>query len=243
MQTQPEHGSRGLRDGIGTLNEFSLHADLIAYLSKPGDRLEAEIEGYYADILRGNQIIEVQTRNLGSLRKKIAAFSPHYQVTIAHPVPRIKWIVRMNEEREVVGRRKSPKRGRVEEIFTELVRAWKLLDPPNVSLQVLLIDAEEIWLDDGQGSWRRKGWSISERRLLGVHSVVTFNTGKDFLGLLPRSLPEPFTNNQFAAESGIRAGLAGKITYTLRKMDIIELVGKNGNQHLFEIKKDLVNHG
>jgi hypothetical protein len=243
MAPQPDDSNNGHRDGIGTLNEFSLHADLIAALAKPGDQLEAEIEGYYADILRGDQIIEVQTRNLGSLRKKIAAFSPHYQVTIVHPVAQTKWIVRKNVEGAVVSRRKSPKHGRVEEIFTELVRAWGLLDPPTVSLQVPIIDAEEVWLDDGQGSWRRKHWSISERHLLEVHFSETFTTGKDFLKLLPQSLPEPFTNKQLSAELGIRAGLAGKITYTLRKMHILEFVGKTGNQHLFTIKKEIVNHG
>ena len=59
------------RSGIGTLNEFSLHADIIHHLSQPGDILEAELEGYFIDILRGDQIIEVQTANLAKLKPKI----------------------------------------------------------------------------------------------------------------------------------------------------------------------------
>jgi hypothetical protein len=236
--TPDNEKSNGDRGGIGTLNEHSLHADLIQYLTQPGDQLEADVGGYLADILRGETIIEVQTRNLSSLKKKIAAISKTYQVQIIHPVNQNKWITRKDKNGEPVSRRKSPKRGRVEEIFTELVRSWTLINSPNVSLTVLLIDAEEVWLDDGQGSWRRKYWSISERHLLKVHRTITFNTNHDFLQLLPANLPKPFTNKELAGKLGIRTSLAGKITYALRKMDVLHLVSKKGNQYQFEIKKD-----
>ena len=226
------------RSGIGTLNEFSLHADLIAHFAQPGDLLEADVDGYLADILRKDQIIEVQTRNLAALKKKVAAFAQNYQVTIIHPVTHTKWIVRKNPDGEITSRRKSPKRGRVEEIFTELVRAWSLIESPSVSLQVPLIEAEEVWLDDGQGSWRRKYWSISERHLLGIKSANTFHSSRDFLKLLPPSLPIRFTNKQLAEELGVRRSLAGKITYTFKKINLVELVDKLGNQHVFEIKKE-----
>jgi hypothetical protein len=236
--TSRKHKSKDHRNGIGTLNEHSLHADLIQHLAQPGDQLEADVDGYLADILRGEEIIEVQTRNLTSLKKKISAFSENYQVEIIHPVTQNKWIVRKNSDGEIVNLRKSPKRGRVEDIFTELVYAWNLIDSPNVSLIIYFIDAEEVWLDDGQGSWRRKYWSISERHLLKVNKTIKFNTNRDFLQLIPATLPQPFTNKELAAKLGIRTRLAGKITYALRKMDVLHLVSKKGNQYQFEIKKD-----
>lgn len=226
------------RSGIGTFNEHSLHADLIHYLARPGDQLEADIGGYLADILRGEKIIEVQTSSLASLKKKIAAISETFQVEIVHPITHQKWIVRKDSRGETISRRKSPKRGRVEEIFTELVRAWNLIESPNVSLTVLFIDADEVWLDDGQGSWRRRYWSIAERHLLGVNRSITFHTNQDLLQLLPENLPQPFTNRQLASELGIRTNLAGKITYALRKMEALHLVGKTGNQHQYQIEKE-----
>jgi hypothetical protein len=236
--TNSKRNSNEQRNGIGTLNEHSLHADLIQHLARAGDQLEADVGGYLADILRGDKIIEVQTRSLSSLKKKIGAFSENYLVEIVHPITQNKWIVRKNNEGDIVSRRKSPKRGRVEEVFTELVRAWGLIASPNVSLTVYFIDAEEVWLDDGQGSWRRKYWSISERHLLKVHNTITFNSNRDFLQLIPPTLPKPFTNKELAAKLDIRTSLAGKITYALRKMEVLYLVGKKGNQYQFEIKKD-----
>lgn len=236
--TSSKHQTKEQRNGIGTLNEHSLHADLIQHLAQPGDQLEADVGGYLADILRGQKIIEVQTRNLTNLKKKTSAFSENYQVEIIHPVTQNKWIVRKNSEGEIVNRRKSPKRGRIEDIFTELVHAWNLIDSPNISLTIYFIDAEEVWLDDGQGSWRRKYWSISERHLLKIHKTITFDSNRDFLQLIPTTLPQPFTNKELAAKLGIRTRLAGKITYALRKMDVLHLVSKKGNQYQFEMKKD-----
>jgi hypothetical protein len=238
----PPSNTEEPRGGIGTLNEFSLHAGLIKALSQAGDLLEADVGGFLADILRDTDIIEVQTRNLSSLKKKIAAFAPEHRMTIVHPVTQNKWIVRKNADGEIVSRRRSPKHGRIEEIFTELVRAWDLIDSPNVSLEIVFIDADEVWLDDGQGSWRRKYWSISERHLLKIHRSETFHHPRDFLILLPESLPAQFTNKQLAAQLGIRARLAGKITYTLRKMEVIQIVGKTGNQNIFQIIKDNKDH-
>lgn len=227
-----------LRSGIGTLNEHSLHADLIAQLTQDGDLVEAEVEGYVADILRNQFIIEVQTRQLASLKKKIAAFSKNYQVEIIHPITEIKWIVRKNKEGEIINRRKSPKRGRVEDIFTELVRAWNLIDSQKVKLTLLFIEAEEVWLDDGRGSWRRKYWSISERHLLKINRKLSFQDPGEFVRLLPPTLEQPFTNKQLASQLGIQSSLAGKITYALRKMDVIKFVSKTGNEYQFLINKD-----
>jgi hypothetical protein len=226
------------RSGIGTLNEHSLHADLIKALAQSGDQLEAEVNGYLADILRGDTIIEVQTRQLASLKRKIAVFSKEYQVEIIHPITENKWIIRKNAEGELVSRRKSPKHGRVEDIFTELVRAWNLIDSPRVKLTLLLIDAEEVWLDNGLGSWRRKHWSISERHLVKINQKQTFKSNRDLIKLIPPKIEQPFTNKQLAAELGIRTNLAGKITYTLRKMEVLKFVSKLGNQYQFEITKD-----
>ena len=228
----------GQRSGIGTLNEHSLHADLIQSLTQKGDMVEADVEGYVADILRIDAIIEVQTRQLASLKKKIAAFSENYQVEIIHPITENKWIVRKDLAGETVSRRKSPKRGRVEDIFKELVRARNLIDSTNVSLTILFIDAEEVWLDDGKGSWRRKHWSISERHLVKINHQLNFNSNHDFVNLIPSTIEQPFTNKQLAAQLGIRTNLAGKITYTLRKMEVINFVSKTGNQYQFEINKD-----
>lgn len=222
------------RSGIGTLNEFSLHAEIIQKLAREGDVLEAELEGYFIDILRGNQIIEVQTRNLGKLVKKAHALAGTYQVEIVYPIAELKYIVRHSAEGEPVSRRKSPKKGRVVDVFNEIVNATTLISPENVVLTVLLIETDEIWKDDGHGSWRRQGWSISERRLVNILGKRRFSQPEDLLVLLPDALPSPFTNAQLAQMLNVRGRLAGKITYTLRKMGVLSVVGRQGRAYLFD---------
>lgn len=223
------------RSGIGTLNEFSLHSDIIHHLAQPEDALEAELEGYFIDILRGEKIIEVQTSNLAQLKPKIKKLQDKHPLEIVFPIQAKKYIVRKNAEGEIVSRRKSPKTGRIVDVFDQMVHAPKLIDHKNVTLTVLLIDAEEVWRDDGQGSWRRKFWSISERHLLKVVAEKQLNTNQDFLDLLPKTLASPFTNKQLAKQLRVRARLARKITYTLRKMELLEIVGKEGKAHLMSI--------
>jgi len=227
--------STDTRSGIGTLNENSLHAEIINSISQPGDQLEAEVEGYYIDILRENKAIEVQTRNIGKIAKKVLKLAEIIPVEIIFPIQKLKFITKMSSDGKRLGQRKSPKQGRMTDLFDELVRASNIFDHPSVSFTVLMIEAEEIWKDDGLGSWRRKGWSISERKLIKIFSAQTFHTPEDLLSLLPRSLPSPFTNRQLAEGLRIQPRSAGKITYTLRKMKVLEQVGKHGNSYLFEI--------
>ncbi|MFZ0548807.1 MAG: hypothetical protein WAM60_25380, partial [Candidatus Promineifilaceae bacterium] len=134
-----------------------------------------------------------------------------------------------------VSRRKSPKRGRIEEIFVELVRLPRLVTHPNFSLKALMSQEEVIWRDDGEGSWRRKGWSVADRLLLDVLSFRDFKETADYLALLPDSLAYPFTNSDLVSKLKIRANVAQKMTYCLRKMELIEVVGKRGRSHLHDI--------
>jgi hypothetical protein len=56
-------------------------------------------------------------------------------------------------------RRKSPKRGRLEDLFWELVSIPQLLSNPNFSLEVLMIRGEEVRRYEGKRAWRRRGWA------------------------------------------------------------------------------------
>lgn len=227
------------RNGIGTLNEHSLHSDLIRYLSRPTDQLEMQVDGFVIDIIRGNQAIEVQTKNLSKLIKKIKKINQNYDVLIYYPIFSKKWIVRKDQELNVISRRKSPKHGRVEDIFFELARSSNLLTLPRVFISILLIQGEEVWSDDGLGSWRRKHWSIIERHLINVDSIHTFTQPADWIKLLPRSLPNPFSNKILAKQTGITTGLAGKITYTFRKIGLLEIVHTEGREYYFRVSEGI----
>ena len=219
---------------IGILRETSLHADLKEWLARPGDRLEAVVEEYVIDIVRDHLLIEVQTGNFSALKSKLHALLPAYQIQVVYPVAAHKWIKRVTEEGEQVARRRSPKKGQLFDLFDELVRLPELMKHPNLSLTVILIHKEEIWCDDGQGSWRRKGWSIIDHRLLEVVEQRTFVEPQALLTLLPDHLPEPFTNRELAETAGIRPRLAQRMTYSLRQMDLLVVSGKRGRAYLHQ---------
>jgi hypothetical protein len=219
---------------IGLLQESSLHAALKTWYARPGDRFEVPVDGFVVDIVRDGLLIEIQTRNFSALKAKLNRLVERYRVRLLYPVAREKWIIRMDAGgKKQISRRKSPRRGTVEHLFLELVRIPALASHPNLSLEVLLTREEELWQDDGRGSWRRKGWSIADRRLVEVVGSIPLNGPEDFRALLPATLPRPFTTGDLALAIGQPTYLAGKMAYCLRQMGAIEIAGKRGRSWLY----------
>jgi hypothetical protein len=222
---------------IGTLQESSLHAALKQWYAGPGDLLETPLAGYFIDIRRQDVLIEIQTRNFSAIRKKLAALLDEYKLRLVYPVAQVKWVIRTDIRGEkVLSRRKSPKKGRFEEAFYELVRIPDMILNPHFSLEILLIEVEEFWRPDGQGSWRRKHWSIADRRLVRVISSRIFEQAEDLLALLPSDLPGTFTTKELSFALGKPYSLGGKMAYCLRQMGMIEVTGKRGNAYLYSIR-------
>jgi hypothetical protein len=221
-------------NGIGTLQETSLHASLKRWYSQPGDSLEVVVDGFVIDIVRENLLIEIQTRNFSAIKRKLKQLVEKYPLRLVHPISLEKWIVNVAEDKvSVVRRRKSPRHAHLEDLFTELVRLPELAAHNNFSLEALLIREEELRRKDGRGSWRRKGWSIYDRRLLEVVDRHVFLSPTDFSALLPVGLPPAFTSADLARGLGKPLYLAQKMAYCLRKMDAIQITGKVGNSLIY----------
>jgi hypothetical protein len=221
---------------IGTLGEKSLHSALKKWYARPKDRIEVEVEGYHIDIKRRNLLIEIQTTNFHSLRRKLATLMEKHPVRLVFPIAQEKWIVRMAKDMKTrIGRRKSPKKGNVFHLFDELVYIPGLITHPNFSLETLLIQEEEVRCDDGTGSWRRNGLRIADHRLIDVLSQHTFRDTSDFLALIPADLPEPFSTKDLAESIEQPRRIAQQVAYCLRHMGAIALVGKNRNALLYSV--------
>ena len=221
---------------IGTLRESSLHAALKRWYARPGDRFEQPLAGWVIDLVRpgesGDLLIEFQTGNFAGLRPKLRALAA-YPLRLVHPVAARREIVRVSADGEILSRRQSPRHGRVEHVFEELIYIPEDLLRPNFALEVLLIEEEQHWQDDGRGSWRRGHWSVAERHLSGVQQSRTFASADDYLALLPPGLPRPFSNRDLSGALHIPAVLAGKMTYTLRAAGLLAAAGKRGREGLF----------
>lgn len=225
---------------IGTLRESSLHAALKDWYSRPGDRFEVEVDRSIIDIVRGDTLIEIQTRNFMGIKHKLHRLTDHHTVRLAYPIAREKWIVRLDVDHETqISRRKSPKRGRIDQLFMELVNIASLLKHPNLSLEVLFIREDEVWTKaDGRRrrSWRNRGWTRYDRRLIEVVESRVFATPHDFVALLPEGLPARFTNHELSHALSQPTYLAERMSYCLRQMGVLDVVGKRGRAFLFQLR-------
>jgi hypothetical protein len=225
-----------LSPGIGTRNEKSLHAALKQWYARPGDQLEAKVGGFIIDIVRGDQLIEIQTQNLAAIQRKLQALLEHHPVRLVYPIAKEKWIGRTTRSgKKIIGRRKSPKVGQLSDLFGELVSIPELINRKNFALEVVLVQEEEIRRVDGRGSWRRRGQSIHDHKLLQVLETVTFEKREDMLRFLPGDLDQPFSNHDLAQRTGNSIYAVRQMTYCLKKMGVLEQVGKRGNTLLFRI--------
>lgn len=219
---------------IGTLNEKSLHADLKTYLAQPGDRFEVLVDGYVIDIVRGEILIEIQTGNFASIKSKILDLITRHPLHLVYPIAREKWIVKHpTAETPRWTRRKSPKQGQLTEVFKELVTFPEIFCEPNFSLDLLLIQEEEVRRYVGKRRWRSRGWATEERGLLQVLEHHHFKGPKSLHRLLPEDLPDPFTTLEISEMMGEPRRLAQQAAYCLRKLGIIQQVGKRGRAHLY----------
>jgi len=225
--------------GIGTMQERSLHASLKDWYARPDDRLEVHVDGFWVDIVRGDLLIEIQTRNFSSAKRKLAALTTDHRVRLVYPIAREKWIIRLAENGlDRLGRRKSPKRGSLMHVFEELVSIPELMARPNFSLEVLLIREEEVRRKQPGGRWRRKGWGTYDRKLIDVVGRVVLDSPSDICGLLPDGLPDPFTSRELAGALGESRRLAQKTAYCLRRMGAAEVAGKRGNALLYTTRRE-----
>jgi hypothetical protein len=224
-----------IKFNIGRLQETSLHVSLKDWYANPGDQLEQYVDGYVIDILREGTLIEIQTRNFSAIKPKLSRLIEQHKVHLVYPIAQKKWIIRVEKDGRLIRRRKSPKQGCFEDLFVELVRIPKMVAHPNFTLEVLLTWEEEIWRKDDQGSWRRKGWSIADRRLIEVVEQCQFDSPDKFRAFLPQGLPTPFTTSDLAKVINKPVFLAQKMTYCLRNMDVIERIGKQGNAWLYKV--------
>jgi hypothetical protein len=223
------------RPHIGTLREGHLHAALKQYYAQPGDLLETPVAGFVADIVRGDLVIEIQTANFSPLKRKLPRLLETYRLRLVHPIAVEKWIVRTDAAGRAVSRRKSPRRGCLEHLFLELVSVPELAAHPNFSLEVALVREEErrAPATRTRRHWR-KDWRTVDRVLLEVMDFEVFESPADYAHrFLPADLPQSFTSRELAHALGQPDYLGHKATYCLRKMGLLEEVGRRGRAKLW----------
>lgn len=222
--------------GIGTLRESSLHESLKRWYSQPMDEVEKLVDGYTVDLFRDGSCIEIQTNHIYMLKRKVTELLKNFKVQVVYPIPQERYIIRIDNKSSIaISRRKSPKRGSFLGVFNELVYIPSLVVQPNFSIEVVLIREELVLFDDGKGSWRRRGWSILDRRLINIVSSEVFLQVSDYLKFLPERLPARFSVSDLADKIGCSTSLARKMAYCMRKTGLLEITGKIGRAYQYKV--------
>lgn len=222
---------------IGIENESSLHHLLkLKYAGKNGET-EARVEDFICDVkTESGEIIEVQTSSFAPLKKKIKALSKKYKVRIIHPIVVQKHIILYGEDGTLIRKRKSPKKENVWNLFDSLVHAPEIVFCRNVKIELVFVDILERRVDNGAGSWRRRGVSIDDKICSALHGIVPLSRKKDYELFIPFKKNEDFTAACLADKAGIDRALARKCVYTLCKAGFIKQTGKKQRAHLYRLK-------
>jgi hypothetical protein len=213
--------------GIGSLNEKPLHSGLKSFYRQDGDLVEEPLDGFVVDLVRGGLLIEIQTRGFSAMRKKFDRLLDDHPMKLVHPVAAEKWIVKLDESGTESSRRRSPKRGIPADVCEELVSFPSLLSHPNFTLEIALVEEEEVRTPDAGRGWRRGGFVIHERRLVEVRDRIQLRSPEDLLALLPDGLPDPFTTADLARGLGRSRHVAQEVGYCLRVSGAVSTVGRD----------------
>ena len=197
--------------GIGMLGEKALHSALKYYYEPDASCHEREAFGFVADIKNSEGITEIQTRNLFSMKRKLGVYLENTPVTLVHPVIHRRTLIYMDPDTGELSRpRLSPKKGRVEDAYSELVHIREAVGSNNLVIVIPLVDAEEYRIREAGKRRRRGGNADLKFELLPTRliSETVIACPEDHLRLLPEALKRegrllPFTVGELSKTAGL----------------------------------------
>ena len=223
--------------------ETSLHRDLKALYATGQSRQEVPLDDYRIDVVTGGgRLVEIQHGSLASIRDKIRKLVDGHSVLVVKPIVARKVLVKQDAKGgKVIGRRLSPKRGTILNVFDELVYFTRVFPHRRLTLEVPLVEIEE-WRYPGHGRRRRRrenDFMVEDQRLVGIGEVHRLRSALDLSRLVCEHLvsgplPRPFDTGDLAASLEVRRWIAQRIAYCLRKIGSIRQTGKSGNSCLYE---------
>jgi hypothetical protein len=220
---------------IGTEKESSLHKALKFRYTGPEGRIETPVGNYVCDgTTGGGELIEVQTGSFGPLKEKVKALAKKDKVRIIYPVIIQKFIELYDSRGNLLYKRKSPRKGSIWDLFKGLLYAPELAVTPNVTIELVLVDLLERRIDDGGGSWRRKGIRIDDKILAAWRQAIPLEGIRDYYQFIPFDKKTAFTTRDLAKTGKINASLARKCLYVLTKLELVKRVGKQGNSIVYK---------
>lgn len=195
-------------ENIGTYKEKRLHQILKKFIEDDEACHEIPIGAYVADILRGDEIVEVQTGSFYPMREKIRYYleETEFSVNIVRPLPYIKWCLWIDPESgEITSRKKSPKKTLPKDIMRDLLFLCDFLGNERLKITFLLLEEEEYRYLCGWSTDKKKGSKRFQMIPIALIDEKVYKTSTDYLEFLPDSLGDSFTASEYMKASGIRS--------------------------------------
>lgn len=221
---------------IGTKTEYRVHGAL-KYLFQPDDEFhEIRIDGFICDAVKDNEIIEIQTRSFERLKKKLDALTKTHTVTVVYPIITEKRVIVTYSESGECSVRKSPKKGKECDFFTEAYKIREYLKNPRLRFRLVFLVVDESRVYRGTRADRKPFQKpIScERVPTALHSVISLDAPYDYLRMLPDKLPECFNSEIFAKLLGIPRSDAGYALNVLTELGVLSRIGRVGRAYVYE---------
>jgi len=223
--------------------ETSLHRQLKQHYAGTLAPCEVRLGSYRVDVVRDDELIEIQHGSLAAIRDKVRRLLESHRVRVVKPIVLRKRLLRLSApDGPVVAERLSPKQGRLLDLFDELVHFTRVFPHPRLTLEVPLIEVEERRYP-GHGRrrrWRRNDFQVLDQVLLEIREIHQFQAAADLLGLLRGPLPQPFHTGDLARTMGIHRSTAQRIAYCLRHAGAGETVGKLRNALLYHFPEPAI---
>ncbi len=202
--------------------ESSLHRQLKELYADPGAATEVQVGRYRIDVVADGELIEIQQASLSAIRDKIRKLlKQNRRVRIVKPIVQRKHLVRLSRrDGKMVARRVSPKRGKLVDIFDELVHFTRVFPHQNLTLDIAMVDVEELrYPGHGRRRWRRhQDFVVQDRRLVNLSSNHRVQTARDLVDLIPLKLPKTFHTGHLAEALDVQRWVAQRVAYCFREM-------------------------
>ena len=222
--------SRG-KTGIGSLAEKSVHAVLKSYYAPNDDMIEVAINGFVADVCFDDKIYEIQTRQFYTMKRKLDAFLPDFDVTIVYPLPVSKKIIKIDPETGLVqSRRKSPLKPCVYDAFFELYGIRDYLNNEHLHIKIVSLEVEDIRYIGMTEQHGRKKRTLSDLVPVRIVEETDIYEVRDMMMFIPPELGDEFTCSEFAAAAGINRYLAGYVVGLLYVTGVTTRDGSRRNR-------------
>ena len=224
-----ESATQGRTDGangFGTLAEKRLHAVIKKYLCEDEQYHEVGLYGtrFLSDIRIGDEVVEVQTGSFFPMKKKIAYYLEHTEltVTVVHPIAVTRWLSWVDPATTELSPRRRVRGETPWELLPELYYLSEHLGHPRLRFQLLLLEVQDFRVLNGWSKDRKKGSDRYERMPLALLEEQSFSSPSDFAVFLPQELPAHFTVKEFSTISKLRGRKAYSAVRALAALGLIK---------------------